>query len=99
LYAVAADTNDVYIGGHERWANNPNGCGEAGPGAVARPGLGALSPSTGSATSWNPTRGRGLGADDMVLTSAGLWIASDNYEGTSQCGGHSGLAGICFLPY
>ncbi len=40
-----------------------------------------------------------LGADDMLLTSAGLWIASDNDAGTDTCGGVSGLAGICFLPY
>jgi hypothetical protein len=44
-------------------------------------------------------RSRGIGADDMLLTSAGLWIASDN-EGKSQtCGFVSGLSGICFLPY
>ena len=42
---------------------------------------------------------RGLGADDMLVTKAGLWIASDN-EGHSQtCGFVSGLSGICFLPY
>ena len=45
-----------------------------------------LTPATGALT-FNPTRGRGLGADDMLVTSAGLWIASDNLNGTSQCGG------------
>jgi hypothetical protein len=35
----------------------------------------------------------------MLLTSAGLWIASDNAYGSSTCGGVSGLAGICLLPY
>jgi hypothetical protein len=35
----------------------------------------------------------------MLLTSAGLWIASDNFGGGTQCGGVSGFAGICFLPY
>jgi hypothetical protein len=35
----------------------------------------------------------------MLLTPAGLWIASDNDQGTDMCGGVSGLAGICFLPY
>jgi hypothetical protein len=45
------------------------------------------------------SRGRGVGADDMLLTSAGLWIASDNLAGVNQCGGVSGHAGICFLPY
>jgi hypothetical protein len=57
-----------------------------------------LSPATGVLT-FNPTRGRGLGAGDMLITSAGLWIASDNFEGTNQCGGVLGHAGICLLPY
>jgi hypothetical protein len=35
----------------------------------------------------------------MLLTSAGLWIASDNFDGSTNCGPESGLAGICFLPY
>ena len=38
-----------------------------------------LSPATGLLT-FNPTRARGQGADDMLVTSAGLWIASDNPE-------------------
>jgi hypothetical protein len=35
----------------------------------------------------------------MVAAAAGLWIASDNFEGSNTCGGVSGLAGICFLSY
>jgi hypothetical protein len=35
----------------------------------------------------------------MLVTPAGLWIASDNDAGTDTCGGISGLAGVCFLPY
>jgi hypothetical protein len=35
----------------------------------------------------------------MLLSSAGLWIASDNLGGSNMCGGVSGFAGICFLPY
>jgi hypothetical protein len=98
LYSTAADANDVYVGGHERWASNPRGCDAKGPGAVDASGMVGLSPSSGSVV-FNPTRGRGLGADDMELTSAGLWIASDNLDNTNQCGGRSGHAGICFLPY
>ena len=45
------------------------------------------------------SRSRGHGADDMLLTNAGLWIASDNFGGNTQCGGVSGYAGICLLPY
>ncbi len=99
LFAVTADVNDVYIGGHERWANNPLACDRAGSGALARPGLAGLSVTTGAATTWNPTHARGQGADDMIMTTApaGLWIASDNAQSSSQCGGVTGLAGICFL--
>jgi hypothetical protein len=105
LLSAAADSNAVYIGGHELYGNNPNGCKSAGPGAVSAPGLGGLNPSDGSlllnsaGTAGLYSRGRGLGADDMLLTTAGLWIASDNLQGTDTCGGVSGHAGICFLPY
>ena len=60
-----------------------------------------LSPGNGS-VAFNPTRSRGLGADDMLVTSRGLWIASDNFDanktGSDKCGGVSGHSGICFLP-
>jgi hypothetical protein len=98
FYSTAADTNDAYFGGHERWADNQNDCDAAGPGAVAAQGMVGLSPSTGAVV-FNPSRARGLGADDMLVTSAGLWIASDNMNNSSQCAGKSGHAGICFLPY
>jgi hypothetical protein len=98
LFSTAADASTVYIGGHERWANNPNGCDFAGPGAISAPGMGGLSPTTGL-LSFNPTRGRGIGADDMMITSAGLWIASDNAQNTDMCGGKFNHAGICLLPY
>jgi hypothetical protein len=35
----------------------------------------------------------------MLLTGAGLWIASDNLAGSATCGGVAGHAGICLLPY
>ena len=97
LYAVAADASSVYVGGHERFADNAHGCNKAGPGAVDRPGVGAISTSSGTAQAWNPTRSRGHGADDALRTSAGLWIASDDYLGADNCAGiyHPGL---CFFP-
>ena len=98
LYSTAASTGAAYFGGHERWADNSDGCDHAGPGAVSAPGMVGLFPSSG-AVAWNPTRARGLGADDMLLTGAGLWIASDNFHNGSQCGGVAGHAGICFMPY
>jgi hypothetical protein len=98
LYSTAADANDAYFGGHERWADNSHGCNKAGPGAVPAPGMVGLSPSTGAVV-FNPTRGRGLGADDMLVTGAGLWIASDNAFSADNCAHIGGHAGICFLPY
>jgi hypothetical protein len=98
LYATVADGSTAYFGGHERWASNPNGCDTKGSGAVDAPGMVGLNPLTG-AVKYNPTRDRGLGADDMIVTAEGLWVASDNYKGTDKCGGVSGLSGICLLPY
>ena len=98
LYSTAADASTAYFGGHERWSQNSNGCDFAGPGAISAPGMEGLSPTTGLLT-FNPTRARGLGADDMLVTDAGLWIASDNLNGSAQCGGVGGHAGICLLPY
>jgi hypothetical protein len=101
FYSVAADRDNVYASGHERWANNSDGCNTAGPGAVSRPGIGSIDPGTGRATSWNPTRSRGRGADQLLVTKAGLWVASDTWKtGTAQqCGGVSNHGGICFFPY
>ena len=98
LYSTAADNHTAYFGGHERWADNQGSCDSAGPGAIAAPGMVGLAPTTG-AVAYNPGRGRGFGADDMLVTSAGLWIASDNAFGTSTCAHVGGHAGICFLPY
>lgn len=79
---------------------------------MVSPGLTGLDPDTGvglrSAT--DPTvgkyrRGRGVDRTDMVITSDGLWIASDNAQNTDSCGKNSdgslahGHSGICFLPY
>ena len=84
---------------------NPNGCDALGKGAYTAPGMEGLDPVTGNLyvkpdnSAGYYSRDRGLGADDMLLTSAGLWIASDNFEGSQMCGGVQNLAGICFLPY
>jgi len=104
LYSVAADPSAVYIGGHQRWANNQNACNQAGPGAIPAQGLGGFTLGGKLLTNSAGTRGRysrdrGLGADQIYKTPAGIWIASDNQGGSDACGGVSGLAGICFLPY
>ena len=104
LYSTAADANSVYVAGHERYADNPNGCDRKRPGSVPAPGLGGISPTSGL-LNYNPTRDRGQGADDLLVTSAGLWVASDNAFDSNACGKNldgtpaRGHAGICFLPY
>jgi hypothetical protein len=103
LYAVAADASTVYVAGHPKYGQNPNGCKTEGPGAVPDAGLQGLSTSNGnvelnSGGTAMFTMSR-ANADDMLITSAGLWIASTNRIGSNQCGGVKGLAGICFLPY
>ena len=107
LYAAAADAGAVYVGGHNRWFNNQGACNTKAVAAVPAPGLAGLAPGAkggalirnSAGTAGLYSRSRGHGADDMLLTSAGLWIASDNFGGGTQCGGKAGFAGICFLPY
>jgi hypothetical protein len=107
LYSTAADASTAYFGGHPRWSMNSNGCDHRGPGSYSAKGLQGLSPTTGAlylnSSQRNPAgyyeRSRGVGADDMLLTQAGLWIASDNFGNSESCDYVSGLSGICFLPY
>jgi hypothetical protein len=105
LYSTAADASTAYFGGHERWSMNKNGCNFQGHGAYTATGMEGLSPANGDLYvnsgrhSGYYERSRGLGADDMLITSAGLWIASDNEDHSQTCGFVSGLSGICFLPY
>ena len=104
FFSVAADSSAVYAGGHERWADNQNGCDSKGSGAIPAKGMGGFTPSTGTLiTNSSGTKGlyqmsRG-NADDMLRTSAGLWIASSDRFNANQCGNATGHAGICFLPY
>ncbi len=105
LYATAADASTAYFAGHNRWSMNSRGCNFEGKGAYPAEGLEGLSPATGvlylnrSRPVGYYSRSRGNGADDLLVTSAGLWIASDNAFGSQTCGGVNGRSGICFLPY
>jgi len=118
LYSVAADNSAVYTGGHQRWADSPVQCDGNGNGTkVDSPGMSGLTPTTGNSIldGLGPapdgdlvnrySKGRGLGATDMLITSAGLWIASDNAQNVDACGKTStgaiarGHQGLCFLPY
>ncbi|MFZ0324146.1 MAG: hypothetical protein WAN48_08460 [Actinomycetes bacterium] len=83
LWSVAVTPSAVYVAGHERWLDNPDCNNCAGPTSVPRPGIGAVGPVTGRALAWNPTRSRGVGAQELVATTRGLYVGSD----TEKLGG------------
>jgi Domain of unknown function (DUF5122) beta-propeller len=93
LHSIVATGAAVYVQGHSRWLDNPQGRDSAGPGAVSRPGGGAIDPATGHALSWNPVMNNTVGGFDFLATSDGLWLGRDG----NRIGGeyHRGLA---FMP-
>jgi hypothetical protein len=109
-YSVAADNAAVYAAGHERFADNNNGCNFLGSGGITDHGLQGLYPATGTLElrpSGSPVYSMSrANADNMLITSTGLWIASTNRFTINKCGdlkgppGHNSAdhAGICFLP-
>jgi Domain of unknown function (DUF5122) beta-propeller len=93
LHSVAVTDVAVYVQGHQRWLDNPQGRDSAGPGAVSRPGIGAIDPTSGLALPWNPTKDRGVGGKDLYVTPQGLWVGSD----TTHIG-HEYHARIALMP-
>jgi hypothetical protein len=93
LHSVAVTGSAIYVQGHQRWLDNPQGSNSAGPGAVSRPGIGAINPATGKALSWNPGKDRGIGGRRFFVTPAGLWVGSDGryFAGETRWG-------MAFLP-
>ncbi|MFD0784885.1 hypothetical protein ACFQZ8_13330, partial [Micromonospora azadirachtae] len=47
ITSVEVADNVIYLGGHFRWLNNPNRSDAAGPGAIDRLGIAAVTPATG----------------------------------------------------
>ncbi|MFN8083784.1 MAG: malectin domain-containing carbohydrate-binding protein [Dermatophilaceae bacterium] len=97
LWATAITPKAVFLGGHQRWLNNPNGGDSAQPGAVPRPGLAALDPVSGRPLAWNPGRNpRGVAVFAFAPTATGLWVGSD----TTYIGNRKYLRKrLAFFPY
>lgn len=85
MLSVKVSDKAVYVGGHQRWLNNPYPNGDY-PGKcvgsvcpVEAWGLGAINPQTGLALGWNPIRdAKGHGVEVLKATSTGLWFGGDS---------------------
>ncbi|WP_313477351.1 PKD domain-containing protein [Microbacterium sp.] len=81
LLSVASSGAAVYTGGHQRWMNNAGGRDYPAPGAVPRPGIGAVRVDNGVPLDWNPGRSpRGVGAESVFVSATGLWVGSDTEQ-------------------
>ncbi len=90
LWSVAVTGAAVYVQGHLRWLDNPEGVNTEGPGAVRRRGIGAIDPVTGKALAWNPAKPAKLGGQALMSTAGGLWVGSDSTHFAGQP--HLGVA-------
>jgi PKD repeat protein len=97
LWGVTITNTAVYVGGHNRWMNNPNGVDHARAGAVPRAGLMALDLKTGRPFKWNPGRvPLGVAVFALLATDDGLWLGSD----TDYIGPHKyKRQKLAFFPY
>ncbi|RIV37790.1 hypothetical protein D2L64_14550 [Micromonospora radicis] len=81
ITSVEVADNIIYLGGHFRWLNNPNAHDAAGPGAVDRLGIAAVTPATGMPVNWNPGRRGGSalpsGASNWGSQVPVLWRGTD----------------------
>ncbi len=77
LHSVATSGAAVYVQGHSRWLDNPQGADFPGPGALDRMGGGAVDPVTGKALAWNPVMPQQIGGWQILVTDAGVWFATD----------------------
>ncbi len=97
VWTVADTGKAVYMQGHFKWVDNPDGYGSLGIGdktsgapAARRSGIAAINPATGLALSWNPAVPTKMGGKALEVTAAGLWVGSDSTKFGSET--HYGIA-------
>ncbi|GAB3560771.1 hypothetical protein GCM10027344_14110 [Spelaeicoccus albus] len=97
LQGVTVTDAAIFIGGHERWGNDPLGVDHASAGAVPRPGLAALDPISGRPLSWNPGRvPLGAWVYNFLATKDGIYLGSN----TDWIGNYKyKRSKIAFFPY
>jgi hypothetical protein len=91
LLSVAVTNAAVYVGGHQRWANNAGADNEPAPSAVSREGIAAHDPLNGRALTWNPGRVRGYGVTALVATPEMLFVGSDTERLAGEFHGRIGM--------
>ncbi|WP_431711840.1 PKD domain-containing protein [Glutamicibacter uratoxydans] len=94
LTAVTITDRAVYVGGHQRWMNNPYAGDRWGPGAVEREGLAALDVRNGVPFTWDPGRTRGYGVYELAANTGGMWITSD----TDRISGWQYRGRMAYMP-
>ena len=85
VWSVSDTGAAVYVAGHFKWLDNPNGWASYGVGdktsgapAASRRGIGAIDPATGLALPWNPGLGQTkIGGKALLADASGLSIGND----------------------
>lgn len=97
VWTVADTGAAVYMQGHFKWVNNPDGYASLGIGdktsgapAARRSGIAAIDPRTGLALPWNPAVPTRTGGKALEATAAGLWVGSDSTKFGAET--HYGIA-------
>jgi hypothetical protein len=86
LWTVQDTGKAVYVQGHMKWMNNPDGFGSRGIGdrttgapAALRRGVAAINPATGKVfPGWAPQAPARMGGKALVATRSGVWWGSDS---------------------
>ena len=104
VWTVSDTGSSVYVAGHFRWLDNPDGYASIGVGdkkdltpAVMRKGIGAVDPLSGLANAWDPgLTNTKLGGKALLAAVDGLWVGNDATQFHHVA--HYGLAFAPLVP-